>query len=112
MTRSCTGRWGARRSSSPRNGEWTKRRPRGSPTPSLLIYHSYSGRGRKRELAARRPAIHLEIVQQHRPLLTPRLRQVDAPYEPVLAVDPNHGAAVRLILLPGRERDHVDRPAA
>src|SRR2546426_4502622 len=81
MTRSCTGRWGARRSSSPRNGEWTKRRPRGSPTRSLLIYHSYSGRGRKRELAARRAAVHLEVPEDHRPLLAGGLCDVDAPQD-------------------------------
>src|SRR5256885_4034295 len=108
----CTGRWGGPPSSSPRNGAWTRRRPRAWPTPSLLIYHSYSGRGRKRELAARGAAIHLELVEQHRPLLAPRFRDLDAPYQSVLAVDPDHRCAVRLIGLLGRERDHVRRPAA
>src|SRR2546430_8832516 len=71
-TRCCIGPWGAPPSSSPRNGAWTRRPRRASPTPSLLIYHSYSGRGQERELAARRTSIHPEIVQHHRPLLTPR----------------------------------------
>src|SRR5437763_2695840 len=77
--RCCIGRWGAPPSSSRRNGAWTARRRRGSPTPSLLIYHSYSGRGRKRELAARGAAIDLELVEQHRPLLAPRFRDLDGP---------------------------------
>src|SRR2546429_9388211 len=93
----CTGRWGGSRSSSPRNGAWPRRRRRASPTPSLLIYHSYSGRGRKRELAARGAAIHPEVVEYHRPLLAPGLRDLDPPYHAVLAVDPDHGCAVRLI---------------
>src|SRR5213079_3446200 len=108
----CTGRWGGSRSSSPRNGAWPRRRRRASPTPSLLIYHSYSGRGRKRELPARGAAIHLELVEQYRPLLPPRFRDLDAPYQSVLAVDPDHRCAVRLIALLGRERDQVRRPAA
>src|SRR5438046_10048501 len=73
---------------------------------------SYAGSGYGCELAAGRISIHPEIVQHHRPLLTPRLGDLDAPYQPVRAVDPDHRCAVRLIVLLGRERDHVRRPAA
>src|SRR5437667_9697096 len=107
----CTGRWGEPPSSSLRNGAWMRRRRRASPTPSLLIYHSYSGRGRKRELAARGAAIHAEVVEYYRSLLAPGLRDLDPPYHAVLAVDPDHGCAVRLIVLLGRAPDYVWRPA-
>src|SRR5438093_9862891 len=112
MTRSCTARWGARRSSSPRNGEWTKRRRRVSPTPLLLIYHSYSGRERKRKLAARRAAVHLEVPKDHRPLLARGLCDVDALHQPVVPIHPDHRTAVGLVFLLRAERDHVHHRAA
>src|SRR5881628_3105764 len=55
----------------------------------LLIYHPYSGRGRKRELAARHAAVHPDVPQDHRPLLAGRFRDIEASYEPVVPSDPD-----------------------
>src|SRR2546421_7407138 len=47
------------------------------PPRSTLFPYTTLFRSQERELAARRTSIHPEIVQHHRPLLTPRLGDLD-----------------------------------
>src|SRR2546425_5175539 len=109
-TRCCTAPWGRRRWSWRRKGGWTWRRRRASPRRSLLIYHLYSGRGRKRELAPRHPGVHLEAAQRHGAELPGRLRDLEAPHQAVGAPHPNHRRAVGLVAPRGDERDDVYHP--
>src|SRR2546421_5196005 len=103
----CIGYWGGPRSSWRRSGGWTRAPRRGSPRHWLLIYHPYSGRGRKRKLAARHAAVHPDVPQHHGAPLARRLDNVEAAHQAVVPAHPDRRLAVGLVARLRHEEDHV-----
>src|SRR5229473_6983789 len=106
-TRCCIARWGGRRSSSRRNGEWMKRRRPRWRWRSLLIYHPYSGRGRKRELAPRHTNVHADVAQDDRTLLARALLDIDTVHQPVFPSHRDRRFAVGLLVALRHEPDDI-----
>ncbi len=77
----------------------------------LLIYDPYSGRGRKRELAPRHPAVHPDVPQDYRALLACALHDVHAVYQGVLPTHPDRRFAIGLVVPLRHEPDDVGWPS-
>src|SRR5919201_302379 len=106
-TQRCTAASGGRRSSWRRRGGWIPRRPPASRRRSLLIYHPYSGRGRKRELPARHTAVDPDVLQHHRAPLARRFHNIEPADQAVVPTYPDRRLAVRLIARLRHERHHI-----
>src|SRR2546427_10164985 len=82
-----------------------RRPPRSTLFPYTTLFRSlYSGRRRKRELAPRRPGVHLEAAQHHGAELPGRLRDLESSHQAVAAPPPDHRRAVGLVAPLGDER--------